>query len=269
MKKLIALLLSLCLIAGIMPVMAESIRMHENTAEELLSQARALQDEGRYEEAVPLLQKAADMGDAEAQCALGICYSKELGVDRDYEKAFKYYMLAADQGNPEGQLRVGIAYRWGNGVEQDYGKALEYFRQAAEQGNSFSIYMIGECYYLGNGVEKDLDQAAVWFRKACDLGYFDVATEEERKRIEDVLGPQVDGDAPAVSAKDTTLTVEEICQAGAAAYDVGDYAKAAAYYELALKCYREAAGKGEEVVAEEPDRLVDEENAASNAAVDT
>ena len=138
MKKLIALLLSLCLIAGIMPVMAESTRMHENTAEELLSQARALQDEGRYEEAVPLLQKAADMGDA-----------------------------------------------------------------------------------------------------------------------------------PAVSAKDTTLTVEEICQAGAAAYDVGDYAKAAAYYELALKCYREAAGKGEEVAAEEPDRLVDEENAAPNAAVDT
>ena len=33
MKKLIALLLSLCLIAGIMPVMAESTRMHENTAE--------------------------------------------------------------------------------------------------------------------------------------------------------------------------------------------------------------------------------------------
>ena len=121
-----------------MPVMAESTRMHENTAEELLSQARTLQDEGSYEEAVPLLQKAADMGDA-----------------------------------------------------------------------------------------------------------------------------------PAVSAKDMTLTVEEICQAGAAAYDVGDYAKAAVYYELALKCYREAAGKGEEVVAEEPDRLVDEENAASNATVDT
>ena len=69
MKKLIALLLSLCLIAGIMPVMAESTRMHENTAEELLSQARTLQDEGSYEEAVPLLQKAADMGDAEAVSA--------------------------------------------------------------------------------------------------------------------------------------------------------------------------------------------------------
>ena len=54
--------------------------------------------------------------------------------------------------------------------------------------------MIGECYYLGNGVGKDLDQAAVWFRKACDLGYFDVATEEERKRMEDVLGPEPGGE---------------------------------------------------------------------------
>ena len=68
MRKLMALLLSLCLIAGVMPVMAESTQT-QDTAEALLSQARALQDEGRYEEAVPLLQKAADMGDAEAQNA--------------------------------------------------------------------------------------------------------------------------------------------------------------------------------------------------------
>ena len=68
MRKLMALLLSLCLIAGVMPVMAESAQT-QDTAEALLSRARALQDEGRYEEAVPQLQKAADMGDAEAQDA--------------------------------------------------------------------------------------------------------------------------------------------------------------------------------------------------------
>ena len=51
-----------------------------------------------------------------------------------------------------------------------------------------------------------------------------------------------------------TLTAEEICQAGAAAYDAGDYAKAAAYYELALKCYRGQAAA--------------EANATVNAAVD-
>lgn len=86
MRKLMALLLSLCLIAGIVPVMAESIQT-QDTVEALLSQAKALQDEGRYEEAVPLLQKAADMGDAEAQNA-----SLAFTSDRDttYQRRMTY-----------------------------------------------------------------------------------------------------------------------------------------------------------------------------------
>ena len=86
MRKLMALLLSLCLIAGVMPVMAESTQT-QDTAEALLSRARALQDEGRYEEAVPLLQKAADMGDAEAQDA-----SLAFTSDRDttYQRRMTY-----------------------------------------------------------------------------------------------------------------------------------------------------------------------------------
>ena len=99
MKKLIALLLSLCLIAGVMPVMAESAQT-QDTAEALLSRARALQDEGRYEEAVPLLQKAADMDDAKAQDALGLCYSKTLGVDRDYEKPWNTSVMRRSWGTP-------------------------------------------------------------------------------------------------------------------------------------------------------------------------
>ena len=99
MRKLTALLLSLCLIAGVMPVMAESTQT-QDTAEALLSRARALQDEDRYEEAVPLLQKAADMGDAEAQDALGLCYSKALGVDRDYEKPWNTSTRQRSWGTP-------------------------------------------------------------------------------------------------------------------------------------------------------------------------
>ena len=41
------------------------------------------------------------------------------------------------------------------------------------------------------------------------------------------------------------VTVEDIFQAGLAAYEAEDYAKAAAYYELALNCYRAEADKGE------------------------
>ena len=58
------------------------------------------------------------------------------------------------------------------------------------------------------------------------------------------------------------LTAEEIFQAGQAAYEAEDYAKAAAYYELALKCYRGAAGEG----GEQPDSPVDEAKPADSAA---
>ena len=43
------------------------------------------------------------------------------------------------------------------------------------------------------------------------------------------------------AAGDMTLSVEEIQQAGRAAYEAGDYAKAAAYFELALECCRGTA----------------------------
>ena len=101
MKKLIALLLCLCLIAGVMPVLAESTQTQENTAEAFLSQARALQDEGRYEEAVSLLQKAADLGDPGATYQIGKMYEEGRGVEQSLKKAVEYYREAADKGEKD------------------------------------------------------------------------------------------------------------------------------------------------------------------------
>lgn len=52
----------------------------------LVAQAQTLMDEEKYEEAIPLLQKAADLGDAEAQTKLGTCFVKGNGVEQDYEE---------------------------------------------------------------------------------------------------------------------------------------------------------------------------------------
>ena len=67
-----------------------------------------------------------------------------------------------------------------------------------------------------------------------------------------------DSVVPCVSAEDMTLTAEELYQMGLAAYDAGDYARAAAYYELVVECYREAANMGEEAAALQPDLPVEE-----------
>ncbi len=98
------------------PVMAEETREAASATEQtdagenLMSGAQALLDEEKYEEAIPLLQKAADMGDEEAQAELGGCYDKGNGVEQDDEKALKYFRLAAEQGNPKGLYGLGLLY---------------------------------------------------------------------------------------------------------------------------------------------------------------
>ena len=47
--------------------------------------------------------KAADQGDANAQCSIGGFYYNGLGVAQDYEEAMKWYFKAAEQGNVDAQ----------------------------------------------------------------------------------------------------------------------------------------------------------------------
>ena len=53
---------------------------------------------GEYEKAVQLFIKAAEQGNADAQCHLGECYYEGNGVPQSYSEAVKWYRRAADQG---------------------------------------------------------------------------------------------------------------------------------------------------------------------------
>jgi TPR repeat protein len=54
------------------------------------------------------LKRAADLGNAEAQFAMGNCFDtgSNLYVKKDSAEALKYFKLAAVQGHPEAQLKV-------------------------------------------------------------------------------------------------------------------------------------------------------------------
>ena len=49
------------------------------------------------EEAAKWYRKAADQGDADAQCNLGYCYKTGDGVTKDPVRAVELYRKAADQ----------------------------------------------------------------------------------------------------------------------------------------------------------------------------
>lgn len=68
---------------------------------ELLAEARHYLGAKDYTQALPILQKAADAGNAEAMNALGWLYETGRGVTQDYAEAREWFQKAADAGNAE------------------------------------------------------------------------------------------------------------------------------------------------------------------------
>ena len=65
---------------------------------------------------------AAEQGDAEAHCNLGLMYENGQGI-QDCIEAAKWYRKAAEQGLAEAQYNLGFMYQHGQGVPQDFVKA--------------------------------------------------------------------------------------------------------------------------------------------------
>ena len=129
--------------------------------------------ERSYEEAVKWFRKSAEQGDADAQCCLGVCYRFGQGVERNYEEAVKWYRKAVEQGDACAQCSLGFCYEKGIGVEQSYEEAVKWYRKAAEQGEADAQYCLGICYWNGQGVEQSYEEAEMWYLKAAEQGHVD------------------------------------------------------------------------------------------------
>jgi TPR repeat protein len=121
-------------------------------------------------EAVVWYRKAAEQGDAAAQCNLGVKYAHGRGVEKDEAEAVVWYRKAAEQGDAAAQCNLGVMYGNGRGVEKDEVEAVEWYRKAAEQGYASAQNNLGVMYEYGQGVEKDEAEAVVWYRKAAEQG---------------------------------------------------------------------------------------------------
>ncbi len=66
----------------------------------------------------------------------GLKYYNGDGVKQDFIAAMEWFKKAADQGNAEAQCKIGSMYENGDGVKQDFIAALEWFKKAADQGNA-------------------------------------------------------------------------------------------------------------------------------------
>jgi TPR repeat protein len=78
----------------------------------------------RFEEAVRLYRKEAELGIGASQVNLAFMYLDGIGIAQSYQEAANWFLKAAEQGNAEAQLNLGMLYQQGklsapNAVEAD------------------------------------------------------------------------------------------------------------------------------------------------------
>lgn len=151
--------------------LSETLQNETESAEKQYELGIEYYNNQEYSKAVEHLRKAAEQGNADAQCWLGICYVNGDGVTQNYTEAAKWIRKAAEQGNADAQYCLGLCYYNGDGVTQNKTEAVKWIRKAAEQGNADAQHSLGICYYNGDGVTQNYTEAIKWFREAAEQGY--------------------------------------------------------------------------------------------------
>ena len=122
-------------------------------------------------QALQQLRQAADHGDVDAQCTLGLMHKLSEGVLRDDAQVVAWYGKAAARGYPHAQFTFGTMHYNGDRVPQDYVQAAAWYRRAADQGVESAQCSLGEMYARGHGVTANDAHAVAWYRRAADQRY--------------------------------------------------------------------------------------------------
>lgn len=108
-------------------------------------------------------QKAALLGDPDAENQIGYFCQYGIGIPVDLVRAFHWYQLASASGSLQAKVNMGVSYLVGIGVRKNPSAARQLFLEAAQKGNGLAAAYLGDIYMLGLGVTRDLDECEKWF----------------------------------------------------------------------------------------------------------
>jgi TPR repeat protein len=149
------------------PTLQEASNLGSGHATLLIGLAAKKDDPAR---ALPILEKAADLGVREAMTEVGLCYLHGEGVSKDVTDAEWWFQKASDHGDPAGMLILGECYLSGKGVKQDNAKALKLIQDAADHRFGDAKNLLAKLYlYGGAGLSVNRPTALEYFRQAKDL----------------------------------------------------------------------------------------------------
>ncbi len=118
------------------------------------------------------LKQAAEMHHARALWALGSCHQLGIGTPKDVAEAVRCYAEAAELGEHESHHRLGVILASGEGgTPVDIPRAVSCWTKAAQSNNAKAMLALGELYANGNAdhrVPADKRMALHWLRRAAE-----------------------------------------------------------------------------------------------------
>jgi TPR repeat protein len=118
--------------------------------------------------------RAANLGDADAQVSLALLlHSDQAGV-ADIQRALALYERAAAEGHPDALFNLGVTYEMGDRVPIDQNKAIRYYELAAESGHQGARFNLAN--YLRQRVDpNDQSKAVSYYSHAAKAGHIGAA----------------------------------------------------------------------------------------------
>lgn len=128
-------------------------------------------ERGDKPKAMELYLRAAELGNASAQCNLGISYLQAEAPNT--EQALKWLHKASVCGNVRAQYQLALClHRGGDGrVRSNMKEAAKWYMKAAEGGYVRAMYNISLCFSFGEGLTRNHQLARKWMKRAADRGH--------------------------------------------------------------------------------------------------
>ncbi|CAF1290431.1 unnamed protein product [Adineta steineri] len=127
-----------------------------------------------------------NVGVAEAEHSLGLCYETGVGVEINYKKAAEWYQRASDHGSAPAANNLGLMYGAGKGVNKDLIKSEQLLHLSATRGARNAPMNLALVLFE----KQDYQAAEEWCKRASEnnnmldknrLKMIQDAAEQERK----------------------------------------------------------------------------------------
>lgn len=139
-------------------------------------------DEGDYQGAFTLLEKAAVNGYDKAQNRLGVIYWNGEVTGRNMDRAAYWLRRAAEQRHPQSLTLLGIYHYTRRSNPLCAKLAFQALYEASKYNESSSYYYLAHCYEYGIGTPVNLVNAAMNYKLAIAAGITKAESDLQRVR---------------------------------------------------------------------------------------